>query len=56
MSALYYLIPLSLLVLGSALAVFVWSLRRGQYEDMQGPAHRVIFDDAEERSRFDDKP
>ena len=55
MSALYFLIPMSLLVLGAAVRLFIWSLRKGQYEDMQGPAHRVIFDDREERARFDDR-
>lgn len=53
MSALYYLIPLSLLILGSAVGVFIWSLRRGQYDDLKGPAHSVIFDDREEQSRLD---
>lgn len=53
MSALYFLIPMSLLILGAALAVFIWSLKRGQFEDMEGPAHRIIFDDREEQSRHD---
>lgn len=51
MSAMYFLIPMSLLLLIGAVAVFVWSLRRGQYDDLEGPAHRIIFDDREEQSR-----
>jgi len=29
------------------LAVFLWSLRSGQYEDMEGAANRILFDDEE---------
>ncbi|MFZ5722917.1 MAG: cbb3-type cytochrome oxidase assembly protein CcoS [Pseudomonadota bacterium] len=54
MSALYFLIPMSLLLLGGAVAVFLWSLRRGQYEDLESPAHRVIIEDREEQVRLDE--
>lgn len=54
MSALYYLIPMSLLLLGGAVLVFFWSLRRGQYEDLESPAHRILIDDREERVRLGD--
>lgn len=50
MDALYFLIPLSLLVIGAALGVFIWSLRKGQYEDLESPAHRIVFDDQDERA------
>ena len=53
MTALYFLIPIALLVLAVALALFIWSLRKGQYEDLDSPAHRIIIDDREERSRLD---
>lgn len=53
MSALYFLIPMSLLVLAAAIAMFVWSLRKGQYDDLQGPAHRIIFDEREDQVRRD---
>lgn len=56
MSALYFLIPMSLLIVAGALGIFLWSLRRGQYEDLESPAHRIIIDDRESQSRLDDKP
>lgn len=56
MSALYFLIPISLLIIAGAVGVFLWSLRRGQFEDLEGPAHRIIFDDRDSQSRLDDKP
>ena len=45
---LLYLIPLALFLGGLGLAAFVWSLRSGQYDDLDGAAHRVLFDDDEE--------
>lgn len=45
MEILYLLIPLALvLVLVIGLALF-WAIRSGQYEDMEGPAHRILMDD-----------
>jgi cbb3-type cytochrome oxidase maturation protein len=45
MEILYLLIPLALvLVLIIGLALF-WAIRSGQYEDMEGPAHRILMDD-----------
>lgn len=47
MSILYLLIPLSLLLLGLAVAVFFWAVKSGQFDDLEGPAHRILFDDDE---------
>lgn len=53
MDALYYLIPMSLLILIGAVAIFFWSLKRGQYEDMESPAHRILIDDREQQAQLD---
>jgi cbb3-type cytochrome oxidase maturation protein len=45
MSVILYLLGASVLLGGSALALFLWSLRSGQYEDLDGAANRVLFDD-----------
>lgn len=45
MTAMLVLIILSVLLGGVGLAVFMWSLRAGQYDDMQGAASRVLFDE-----------
>lgn len=45
MTAMLGLILLSLVLGGGALAVFLWSLRSGQYEDLQGAANRILHDD-----------
>ncbi|GIX09272.1 cbb3-type cytochrome oxidase assembly protein CcoS [Elioraea sp.] len=46
MDALTLLIPLSLALGLGALAAFLWTLRSGQYDDLDGAAHRILFDDA----------
>ncbi|MFQ3623558.1 MAG: cbb3-type cytochrome oxidase assembly protein CcoS [Acetobacteraceae bacterium] len=45
MDALILLIPLSLLLGLGALAAFLWALRSGQYDDLEGAAHRILFDE-----------
>lgn len=45
MSALLYLIPAALLLGLLGLAAFVWALRSGQYDDLDGAAGRILFDD-----------
>ena len=45
MSILIWLIPIALLLGGLGLYGFLWSMRSGQYEDMDGAAHRILMDD-----------
>jgi cbb3-type cytochrome oxidase maturation protein len=45
MEILYLLIPLALVLMVVAIAFFLWTVRTGQYEDMEGPAHRILMDD-----------
>ena len=39
------LIPVAVLLIAGAIIFFVWTVRSGQYEDMEGPAHRILMDD-----------
>jgi cbb3-type cytochrome oxidase maturation protein len=45
MNVLAYLIPIALFLGGIGLAAFLWSLKSGQYEDLEGAANRILFDD-----------
>lgn len=45
MTALYLVIPLALLVAGSAVGAFIWVVRSGQLDDCDTPARRILFDD-----------
>ena len=40
-----YLIPVSIALGAVGLGVFLWSLRASQYEDLDGAAERILFDD-----------
>ena len=45
MTDFFYLIPVVLLLGAGGLVAFMWSLRSGQYEDLDGAAERILFDD-----------
>lgn len=45
MSILLVLIPLSLVLLGLAVAAFVWAVKRGQFDDLDTPALDILEDD-----------
>jgi len=49
MSVLMVLIPVALFLGLLGLAAFLWALKSGQFDDLDGAAHRILFDD-------DDKP
>lgn len=45
MDVLIYLVPMALTLGLTGLAAFMWSLKNGQYDDVQGAAVRVLSDD-----------
>lgn len=45
MAALYLLIPAAFLIVGVALYIFFWAVDNGQYDDLDSPAKRILFDD-----------
>ncbi len=49
MEILYLLIPLSVVLILVIGAVFWWALNSGQFEDLEGPAHRILMDDDDGR-------
>jgi cbb3-type cytochrome oxidase maturation protein len=49
MTILYLLIPLGLVMLAVAIWAFMWAVRTGQFDDMEGPAHRILMDDDDPR-------
>lgn len=48
MDILLFLIPVSLMISGVSFVVFYWSVKSEQFEDLNGAAHRILFDDTEE--------
>lgn len=47
MNGLVFLIPVALTLGLAGLAAFFWSLRHGQFEDLDGAANRILIDDDE---------
>jgi cbb3-type cytochrome oxidase maturation protein len=45
MNVLLILIPVALCLGGLGLVAFLWSLKSGQYDDLEGAARRILFDD-----------
>ena len=45
MTVLIYLIPIALLLGIGGLIAFLWSLKNKQFEDLEGAANRILFDD-----------
>ncbi|MCU1728723.1 cbb3-type cytochrome oxidase assembly protein CcoS [Pseudomonas sp. 7P_10.2_Bac1] len=45
MPALYIMIPAALLIVAIAIFIFFWAVDSGQYDDLDSPAHSILFDD-----------
>ncbi|MCC7260725.1 MAG: cbb3-type cytochrome oxidase assembly protein CcoS [Alphaproteobacteria bacterium] len=45
MNVLLYLIPIALTLGAAGLVAFFWAMRHGQFEDLDGAAHRILRDD-----------
>jgi cbb3-type cytochrome oxidase maturation protein len=45
MTILLVLIPLGLVLLGLAIAAFVWAVRHGQFDDLEGEGERILYDE-----------
>ena len=57
MEILYILIPLSIILVALAIAIFGWAVKSGQYDDLEGPAHSILYDDDKDMIPGpDDKP
>jgi cbb3-type cytochrome oxidase maturation protein len=52
MNVLAYLIPVALLLGLTGLVAFLWSLKSGQYDDLDGAAIRILPDDDIENERL----
>ncbi|MCP4092640.1 MAG: cbb3-type cytochrome oxidase assembly protein CcoS [Planctomycetes bacterium] len=45
MSVVYVVLPLALLIAAVAVGAFAWAAKRGQFDDLETPAHRMLHDD-----------
>ena len=47
MSVLYIVVPVALLIVAVAVGALVWAANRGQFDDLETPALRMLHDDEE---------
>jgi len=45
MSVIFLVLPLALVIVGAAVAAFVWATHRGQFDDLDTPSVRMLHDD-----------
>jgi cbb3-type cytochrome oxidase maturation protein len=45
MDAIYILLPAALFLGLIGLGLMIWAVRSGQFDDMEGPSYRILFDD-----------
>ena len=63
MESIYLLVPISVLLVFGIAAAFWWSVKSGQFDDLEGPAFKVLMDDddavqgkvAEQEKKKDEK-
>ena len=49
MSEFFYLIPISVILGAAGLVIFLWTLRDGQYDDLDGASQRILYEDDKPR-------
>lgn len=54
MSVLYVLIPVAAVFAAGAIVAFIWATRNGQFDDLDTPAVRMLFDDEDAQVPDDD--
>jgi cbb3-type cytochrome oxidase maturation protein len=47
MDIIYLLIPVSLVLIGLIVWAFLWAIQSGQFEDLEGPAHKILMEEDE---------
>lgn len=45
MSIIYLLIPIAIILASIAIWAFFWSVNSGQFDDLESPAHKILYDD-----------
>ncbi|WP_252738157.1 cbb3-type cytochrome oxidase assembly protein CcoS [Marinobacter salexigens] len=40
-----FLVPVMLILVVMGILLFSWAVKNGQYDDLEGPAHRILYDD-----------
>jgi cbb3-type cytochrome oxidase maturation protein len=54
MESLYFLIPLSMVVVALGIWLFFWAVNNGQYDDLEGEAERILFDELDVNTKTEE--
>lgn len=49
MKIVMILVPVMLILVTLGVVLFSWAVRNGQYDDLDGPAHRILYDDDQDK-------
>jgi len=49
MDIIYLLLPLSLVLVGVIVAAILWAVKTRQFDDLEGPAYRILMDEPDEK-------
>jgi cbb3-type cytochrome oxidase maturation protein len=44
MELIFITIPITLVLIAVAIKIFFWASKSGQFDDLEGPAHSILFD------------
>jgi cbb3-type cytochrome oxidase maturation protein len=56
MTVIYIVLPLAIVMAGVALAAFFWAVHRGQFDDLDTPRYRALFEETSTQETHDLKP
>ncbi|MDX1554019.1 MULTISPECIES: cbb3-type cytochrome oxidase assembly protein CcoS [Marinobacter] len=55
MKIVMILVPVMLVLVALGIVLFSWAVKNGQYDDLDGPAHRILYDDDKDKIPDDAK-
>ncbi|MBI1246264.1 cbb3-type cytochrome oxidase assembly protein CcoS [bacterium] len=55
MSVVYIALPIALVLATLAIIAFVWSVKQGQYDDLETPAVRILQEDLPQKPKEEDE-
>lgn len=54
MDIIYLLLPIALIIVLIIIGIFFWAVRSDQFDDLEGPAHRILMDDDDAENKKED--
>ena len=53
MEIIFITVPVTLVFIAIGASIFFWASKKGQFDDLDSPAHRILFDDDIEKGKPD---